>query len=102
MSIFFQNKKDSRVFDTETTEPNLNLLAHAQLIELEIGSICGGHGICGKDRIQIDINDQKKFSTPTADEKKHLTTEEIEAGFRLACQCYPEITHMDAMIKFGK
>ena len=69
--------------------PQLNLLAHAQLVELEIGSRCGGHGICGGDRIQIKT--QNGSVSPMTDvEQKHLTEQEIHEGWRLACQCFPE------------
>jgi ferredoxin len=66
----------------------LNLLAHAQLEELEIGSRCGGHGICGGDRVQVEAP-ADAVSPPTEAEREHLGEELIAQGWRLACQCYP-------------
>jgi ferredoxin len=70
------------------SDRHLNLLAHAQMIELDIGSECGGHGICGKDRLRIE--DQSLLSTPTAGEREHLTKEDLANGIRLGCQCFPQ------------
>jgi ferredoxin len=75
--------------DTESCFRNLNLLAHAQIIELDIGSLCGGHGKCGKDLIQLSGAMQSKVNPPTAIEIHQLSTEQIQNGFRLACQTYP-------------
>ncbi|MCC7440968.1 MAG: (2Fe-2S)-binding protein [Bdellovibrionales bacterium] len=69
----------------------LNLLGHAQLAEAEIGSRCGGHGICGGDRVRVDASKRVHFSPPTGDERKHLSPAEINDGWRLACQCYPAV-----------
>jgi ferredoxin len=79
---------DHSIQDTGFCERNLNLLAHAQAIELEIGSRCGGHGVCGGDRIKV--THQVELSQLTEVEKKHFTPEEIAQGWRLACQCFPE------------
>jgi ferredoxin len=71
-------------------ERNLNILAHAQAIELEIGSRCGGHGVCGGDRIRIPHEHARLFSQVTEDERKHLSARELTDGWRLACQCFPD------------
>ena len=68
---------------------NLNLLAHAQTEEINVGSQCGGHGKCGGDRVLI-IQGADRLSSLTELEKKHLSPEEICAGVRLACQAWPE------------
>jgi len=88
MSVVFI--RDGKRFDSGSCERNLNLLAHAQLIELSLGSQCGGHGKCGKDRIRIPEECRGFLSPPTAIERHQLTREEIENGIRLACQCFPE------------
>jgi ferredoxin len=67
----------------------LNLLGHAQLEELPIGSRCGGHGVCGGDRVRVASQDFAKLSPPTEAERRHLSAEEIHQGWRLACQCWP-------------
>jgi ferredoxin len=81
---------DGKRFDPGTCDRNLNLLAHAQLIELPVGSQCGGHGKCGRDRVRIAEEGRVFLSRPTAIERMHLTDEEIGSGIRLACQCFPE------------
>lgn len=78
---------------TGICDPNLNLLAHAQSIELEIGSRCGGHGICGRDRIRVLNSD--KLSPITDDERSHLSKGELANGWRLACQCFPQEKDLD-------
>jgi len=88
ISIIFTKNKAS--YTVPFCDPNLNLLAHAQSEELEIGSICGGHGVCGGDKVIIDLDVQKKVCSPlTEDERKHLSSAQIAAGYRLACQCWP-------------
>lgn len=67
----------------------LNLLGHAQLIEVTVGSQCGGHGICGADRVRLKARDSKKVNPLTKIEREHLSVDEIEQGVRLACQTYP-------------
>lgn len=87
---FVQKSKPSESHVVDFVETNLNLLAHAQAIELSIGSRCGGHGICGGDRIRIsNVKDRATLSPVTEKEREHLSVREIESGFRLACQCYP-------------
>ncbi|HUP55829.1 MAG TPA: hypothetical protein VM598_00140 [Bdellovibrionota bacterium] len=71
-------------------ERNLNLLAHAQAIELDLGSECGGHGVCGKDRIQLDPASRGFVSPVTDEEREHLSAAELADGWRLGCQCFPE------------
>jgi ferredoxin len=80
-------------YNVDFCEPQLNLLAHAQAIELEIGSRCGGHGICGGDRVRIDLpveERSRRLSRITEDEREHLSDEELQEGWRLACQCFPQ------------
>jgi ferredoxin len=80
---------DGAIQKTGFCEHNLNLLAHAQAIELDLGSECGGHGICGKDRIRIEAG-ADSLSPQTEAEREHLSPEELRAGWRLGCQCFPE------------
>jgi ferredoxin len=87
MSVQFL-KKDKR-YDTEECSRDLNLLAHAQMIELSIGSECGGHGRCGADRVILSKESLSKVNPPTAIEKHHLSDAELKQGMRLACQCFP-------------
>ena len=43
---------------------------------------CGGHGKCGKCRVTVT----GEVSAPSEDEKKALSSEELERGVRLACR----------------
>ena len=88
MSVIFV--RDGQEFDSGMCLRGLNVLGHAQMIELFIGSQCGGHGKCGKDRIHLESRDRALVNTPTAIERAHLSAEQLEAGLRLACQCFPE------------
>jgi ferredoxin len=67
----------------------LNLLAHAQLEEIDVGSRCGGFGECGGDKILVRKG-HEHLSVLTSAEREHLSAEEIARGFRLACQVFPE------------
>lgn len=87
MSVIFQ--KDGKTFEATDCFRQLNLLAHAQMIELDIGSRCGGFGECGGDRIQVDPETLKRLNPLTEAERKHLSEDEIRDGMRLACQVYP-------------
>ncbi|MBC7692356.1 MAG: 2Fe-2S iron-sulfur cluster binding domain-containing protein [Methylotenera sp.] len=100
MSIRFKGH-GGQVFDTGFCETNLNLLAHAQALELDLGSECGGHGICGKDRVQLDLTRCGNFSPLTEDEKRHLSEGEILQGWRLACQCFPEDPAENSLVELS-
>jgi len=43
---------------------------------------CGGDGTCGKCRVEVSADAPE----PTAADRRHLSAEELEAGWRLACQ----------------
>ncbi len=88
MTIHFEFSSDGSQVSTDCYR-GLNLLAHAQLEEVLVGSRCGGHGICGKDRVQVQPEDFAKLSPPSATEKRHLSESDIAKGWRLACQCFP-------------
>lgn len=69
--------------------PGLNVLGHAQTLELKTGSECGGHGVCGKDLFHINPEQQKlHLSLPTSIESKLLGSKKLEQGLRLGCQTY--------------
>ncbi len=57
---------------------------HAALkLGIDIGGVCGGLGICGKCRIKVV---RGSLSNPTESEIKILSKENIDRGYRLACQ----------------
>ncbi len=62
------------------------VLDAAQQAGVELASICNGEGTCGKCRIQLMTG----HLTPLKDDEElFLYDTEVEAGFRLACQCSP-------------
>ncbi len=66
--------------------PPMNLLNNISMDGVDIETLCGGKGMCGKCRIKV-IEGSKYISPKTKAEKiklKHL----IDEGWRLACQTY--------------
>lgn len=68
---------------------NQKIIEAAEQAGMEIESICGGRGLCGKCRIKIVS--RKEDLPPTPQEKKILTNEEIGNGYRLACMVKPTL-----------
>lgn len=97
MPIIFKFKNGNTSITNEVYT-NLNFLAHAQLIETEIGSICGGHGHCGKDKIKFQSG-QDKISPLTEKEVNHLKDDEIKRGLRLGCQSFPEDENFEYIVE---
>ena len=62
---------------------NQSVLEVALINGIDLISICGGMGKCGK--CKIIINDNVSVNSITDEEKKLLTEKEIENGVRLAC-----------------
>lgn len=60
------------------------ILDAARNLGVEITSICGGLGVCGKCKVRV-IAQPGDTSPLTSTEEKLLTKEEIENGYRLAC-----------------
>ena len=59
-----------------------SLLAASRQAGVALESPCGGRGTCGKCRVIVDGD-----AGPLTDaEQRHLSLEEIQAGYRLACQ----------------
>jgi len=61
------------------------LLEAASDAGINIRSICGGEGLCGKCRVIVREGGQN-LSLPTEAEKRALSREDLDNGFRLACQ----------------
>lgn len=64
-----------------------SILEYARRLGIGLSSVCGGKGICGKCKVQL-LNGSS--SKPRPHEIKAFSTAQITAGWRLACQCYPE------------
>ena len=68
-------------------EAGKNLLDAARVAGIRLTSPCGGKGTCGKCLVRID---PKEISLkPTAAELAMVDPEDIEQGYRLACQTFP-------------
>ena len=67
-----------------------SLLEAAAKAGVEIESICGGKGICGKCKITI-ISGKEALPSPTPQERKVLRNDEIRIGYRLACMVKPRL-----------
>jgi uncharacterized 2Fe-2S/4Fe-4S cluster protein (DUF4445 family) len=65
-------------------ERGTTLLEAIRLAGLQVESICGGKGECGKCRVIVP--DKNAVTEITEDENKHLSLEEIGLGYRLACR----------------
>lgn len=63
-----------------------SLLTAAQTSGVLLKAICGGNGTCGSCRVILASGE---LSPLTAAERRHLSTEELTAGYRLACQAKP-------------
>jgi ferredoxin len=92
--IHFHCSKNREAEFECSAEPQLNLLAHAQLEERFLGSQCGGHGKCGKDQIQV-IEGSTALSKITDSERRLLKPEQIKDGWRLACQTWVDQPHIE-------
>jgi len=64
-----------------------NLLDCAHRLGIELVSLCGGIGKCKGCKIRVM---EGRFSEVTSAEQKAFTEEELESGWRLACQVYPQ------------
>lgn len=63
-----------------------SLLESARELNVDLVSICGGVGSCGRCKVQIIAGEVSKL---TADEQDELSARELEQGYRLACKVYP-------------
>ncbi len=63
-----------------------SLQACAHRLGVGISSVCGGKGTCHSCRVQILSG---TVSQPTPSEREVFTSQELKAGWRLACQTYP-------------
>jgi uncharacterized 2Fe-2S/4Fe-4S cluster protein (DUF4445 family) len=86
-------ERDSYQIDLEPigcriqVEAGHTLLAAAQQAGVQLVSLCGGDGSCGACRVRVASG---VVSSPTTVEKSIFSTDELNAGWRLACQTYPE------------
>ncbi len=70
-----------------TTAHDQTLLFAAQEAGINIASVCGGVGACDSCKVRLI---KGNLSEATLEEKALFSQAELEAGYRLACQSYPE------------
>jgi uncharacterized 2Fe-2S/4Fe-4S cluster protein (DUF4445 family) len=66
----------------------VSILDAAKSLGIDLSSLCGGKGTCGKCKVKIEQGIEK-LNPLTEQELKHLTEEEIKGNYRLACQVTP-------------
>jgi len=62
-----------------------SVLDAALKAKIDISSLCGGRGYCGKCQV-IVVENPQHLSPMTDDERKHLDLEKVDAGYRIACK----------------
>ena len=65
---------------------DVSLLDSARDMNVDIVSICGGVGSCGRCVVQIIAG---KVSKPTLEEEAELGDDALREGYRMACHTYP-------------
>lgn len=78
-------KVEGRLVDIE---PDRSLLEAVRSVGIKITSPCGGKGTCGK--CLIKLSSFKVRDRVTSAEASLLDSEDIEQGYRLACQNFPD------------
>jgi uncharacterized 2Fe-2S/4Fe-4S cluster protein (DUF4445 family) len=63
-----------------------SLLDCARRLNVDLVSICGGSGICGRCKVQVISGD---VSEQTEVERSQLTEKELAQEYRLACKTFP-------------
>jgi len=66
----------------------VTVLEAAQAQGIDLSSLCGGKGTCGKCKVKIEKGIEA-LGPLTLQELKHVTEEEMKAGYRLACEIKP-------------
>ncbi len=62
-----------------------NLFLHLAEAGISLNQACGGQGVCGKCRVRLT----GRIPSPSNLDEKFLSSEDIAAGFRLACGVIP-------------
>lgn len=85
-----ENGKTIQISDKEGASLLELLRSHG----IYVSAACGGKGTCGKCKVQM-LSGATKIGEM---DRKHLSEEELEAGWRLACMAYPKD---DCCVKLG-
>jgi uncharacterized 2Fe-2S/4Fe-4S cluster protein (DUF4445 family) len=82
-------------WDREAAVPRgMTVMEAASEASLKLPSDCGGHGSCGRCRVLVSPT--SAVTPPSSSETLLLTEEELEKGYRLACQA---VLENDAVIE---
>lgn len=99
IEIIFQPHGRRAVF-----QRGITILEAARRSGVDISSLCGGKGTCGKCKVKVEKG--KKGTNPlTEKEMKHLSRDEKKAGFRLSCQArlsIPSTIYIPERSRVGK
>ena len=79
VELVFQPDGKRGVFDHSS-----NMLDCAKKLGVDLISLCGGYGTCGKCKVIID-KERKNAGPITEMEKSNLSPTELSSGYRLAC-----------------
>ena len=63
-----------------------SVLAAAQSVGVELQAVCGGMGTCGHCKVRCVSGN---LAQPTSEEFNELGKDDLQAGYRLACQAIP-------------
>jgi uncharacterized 2Fe-2S/4Fe-4S cluster protein (DUF4445 family) len=80
------------------------IMEAAKKLGIDISSLCGGRGTCGKCKVKVQ-NGTAGLNPFTEQELDHLSKDEIETDFRLACQAkltLPSTILVPEMSRVGK
>lgn len=85
MNIVFRLMKNNHTVEEEKTCTVEGQVSLAWVLEQQgilMQYLCGGNGTCGKCKVKVISG----ANAPTVSEQKCFTEEELQAGYRLACQ----------------
>jgi uncharacterized 2Fe-2S/4Fe-4S cluster protein (DUF4445 family) len=70
-----------------TISSHVDLLSGARQAGVKLAALCGGGGVCGKCKVRLVYG---QLSPVTPSEASFFTPHELEQGYRLACQAFPQ------------
>ena len=79
--------------------PEKRIYDYLTKMNIQIRSLCGGEGTCGKCRILVQKGNEY-LNPPSQNEIKFLSKQELEQGWRLACQTFINEQIKDKSIRF--
>ncbi|MFV0342318.1 MAG: ASKHA domain-containing protein [Anaerocolumna sp.] len=82
MNITVKSKTDSYIVRCKKGQSVMEALKEN---DTYVNAICGGRGTCGKCKIRLLSGNV----TPTKEDMKIFTSEELDQGYLLACKAYP-------------